>query len=124
MATQLKWDQERRNQELRRFQGLWTEIAEEEFAGEFHEQYRLLCSNLSIDPVHGSMNEIKKHLREIHVNLVDLIDYRLGGRNGQPPTLFRTGEELKSYTESENKKLPIQNARAKLLRMLLKDFRD
>ena len=124
-ATANKWNQPRRQAEFEGFYETWRRIAESEFPGSSHEDYENLFDDLGIGPAPASIRECKERLRNVHVNIVDLIQYRTDKREGRKatrPQLFRDQRELEDYTNREDKFYPKSNARTQILRELLKVF--
>jgi len=119
------WSQDRRRLEWVNFQNAWTHVGETEFGQSRLEHYQEICRDLGIDPVPDSINRCKEQMKKVYVNIVDLIQYRKNKRECKsqgPLTMFDNLEELKSYTEREKKHYPSENAKAELLRELLKIF--
>jgi hypothetical protein len=117
-----RWNKEKRNAEYKRLQQAWTEAVESEFEGSSILHYQLLCGDLQIDPIPEIVAECKSQLREVFVNLVDLMEYRRNGRRGLKPKRFAALEQLKEYSSEERKYYPKQNAKAEMLKELLKEL--
>ena len=69
------------------------------------------------------MSECKVQLKEVFVNIVDLMQYRTDhqkGRFARKPRKFRTLEQLKEYSDQEGKYYSKEHAKAEMLRELLK----
>ncbi|KAI9069492.1 hypothetical protein FKP32DRAFT_1671383 [Trametes sanguinea] len=79
--------------------------------------WRDLCLCIGIKNVPSSIEECKKALQPIHVNLVDLVDSK---RTGHPPRLFKTESDLGHYSRQTAKIFPKARAKANpLLRQFL-----
>lgn len=127
LAMQLNWSQECRDLEYENFKGIWPRAIEGEFAEPTLEHYQNLCEQLRGPPIPQSIKECKKKLYFVNVNLVDLMQYRrdiMLGYEPEPLRFFDTVEELQDYSRNTNKFCPVDVAKAKLLRPLLKPMSD
>ncbi|KAJ6518095.1 hypothetical protein C8R47DRAFT_960244 [Mycena vitilis] len=80
--------------------------------------WQSLCRVLEIDPVPHNLYACRAAVREIHVNLVDLVDW---GGTGAPITKFDSLEELAQYTHVTRKFFPQDRAEeGGLLKYLLR----
>jgi hypothetical protein len=120
LARQQRWTKREREIEYRRLQEAWTGVVEPEFGGSSLEHYRSLCEDLDIDPIPGSISECKSDLKAVFVNIVDLMQYRRNGREGEKPKRFHNLKGLKKYSEDCRKYYPKESAKAEMLRELLK----
>jgi hypothetical protein len=123
LAQTLGWSQERRRSEWEEFKRFWIDVVENEFEHSDLEHYQGLCQDLSIDPVPASITACKAALRNVYVNIVDLVQYRIdrrARRRATRPIRFDSLEELSVYTEETKKWYPRETAKAEMLRELLK----
>jgi hypothetical protein len=123
LAEQQEWHGTERENKWEEFRNCWTNVVEHEFTECRIEHYQNLCRDLGLEPVPDSIRMCKRELKRVHVNIVDLMQYRRDrreGRNPARPQLFATAQELEDYTRRERKYYPLQNARAEMLRVLLK----
>ena len=120
LAKHRHWDVNKKKKEFRRLQQAWTEAVESEFGGSTIDHYQSLCEDLEIDPIPETVTECKSELRAVFVNIVDLMQYRRNGRRGRKPELFGTVEELRIYSVAHKKFYSKENAKAEMLRELLK----
>lgn len=123
LAAHLRWNKDRRQAEWDEFKSLWTSVVEREFQESSLDHYQSLCEDLGIDPIPESTTACKRELSQVYVNIVDLVQYRKdkrAGRFAEPPQLFDSLEELSEYSISSRKWYPRQNAKAEMLRELLK----
>ncbi|KAJ6554880.1 hypothetical protein B0H19DRAFT_1154728 [Mycena capillaripes] len=79
--------------------------------------WQSLCRVLEIAPVPQKMWACRAAVREVHVNLVDLVDW---GGMGAPVQKFETLEELAHYTKMTRKFFPQGEAMGGLLQFLLR----
>ncbi|KAJ7679434.1 hypothetical protein DFH06DRAFT_511301 [Mycena polygramma] len=80
--------------------------------------WQSLCRVLEIDPVPQNLYACRAAVREIHVNLVDLVDW---GGTGAPITKFDSLQELAEYTHLTRKFFPQDRAEeGGLLKYLLR----
>jgi hypothetical protein len=117
------WDQYTRKLEYDKLKATWTTFVEAEYSGSTLQHYQNLCDDLGINPIPGSVNECKRQLAGVFVNIVDLTQYRMDTRAGgwvSRPLLHRDLEALKNYSNKEQKWYPTENARSEMLRVLLK----
>ena len=127
LAEELDWSQEFRTREYEKFKDIWRQAVDGEFAETDLERYQNLCGQLGVLPIPESIKECKRRLYFVHVNIVDLMQYRRDvtlGLKPEPLKVFRTVEELKEYTKREKKFCPVDTAKAKLLRPLLKPMSE
>jgi hypothetical protein len=125
LATHFHWKKPRRDIEYERLKSTWTEVVESEFSGSSISHYQSLCRDLDIDPIPDSVTECKNALREVFVNIVDLVQYRKDleqGREASKPRTFRTLGQLRHYASNTGKYYPKENAKAEMLRELLKEL--
>lgn len=125
LAKHCRWSEKRREKQFRLFTRTWTQAVETEFGGSSISHYQSLCSDLDISPIPDTVGECKTELREVFVNIVDLMQYRKDrqmGRKTRKPRKFTTLEQLSEYSHnSRPKKLYDKNeAKAEMLRELLK----
>jgi hypothetical protein len=120
LAKRLKWSKEERNTEFQILKEAWTGAVESEFEGVSILHYRALCQDLDIDPVPETVTECKHELSKVFVNIVDLMEYRRKGRRRRKPKQFADLEELREYSHDTKKYYPKENAKAEMLRVLLK----
>ncbi|CAI7637053.1 unnamed protein product [Penicillium glandicola] len=77
-----------------------------------------LCAKLGIKDSFTSINQCKKALARVHVNIVDLLDT---WNSDSTPTLFKSKKALATYTESNRKFFSRDIAKQdKVLRVLLR----
>ena len=123
LAKQCKWSDERRKKEFKRFKRTWTQVVESEFSGSSLSHYQSLCRDLDIKRIPDTVSECKVQLKEVFVNIVDLMQYRTDHQKGRfalKPPKFRTLEQLKEYSDQEGKYYSKEHAKAEMLRELLK----
>lgn len=126
LANRCRWSKERKKREFSRFKETWTAVVEAEFGGSSLEHYQGVCRDLEINPIPDSVDECKKQLKEVFVNIVDLMQYRMdrqSGRTAQRPRMFDTLEELSEYSNTHRKYYNKEEAKAEMLRELLKVLR-
>ncbi|KAG1831634.1 hypothetical protein EV424DRAFT_1372125 [Suillus variegatus] len=70
-------------------------LAREGFNDALVHEFNNLCGVLRIYPVPNSVKKCRKRVRDIYVNLVDLVDAQ---RTGKPVKLFASLEDLSAYT--------------------------
>ncbi|CAL1699402.1 unnamed protein product [Somion occarium] len=68
-----------------------------------------LCGLLEIDPIPNTVDECHKKVKQIHVNIVDLLEAR---RRGQEIRKFPSLAALRKYTKEEGKFFPREDAKA------------
>jgi len=96
---------------------------ESEFSGSTLSHYQSLCEDLDITPIPGTVRECKAVLRKIFVNIVDLMQYRMdrqSRRAARKPEKFRNLGQLKNYCLKTEKYYGKKEAKAEMLRELLK----
>ncbi|KAJ4287017.1 hypothetical protein N0V90_012898 [Kalmusia sp. IMI 367209] len=95
-----------------RFNGLYgTDVAD-------LKNWHRLCIAVCIEPLPATISECKERIKDIHVNLVDLVD--TPGRNVE---LFTCLDELSEYTIETGKFFPKESAYAGgVLRFLLREI--
>lgn len=123
LAQHLKWSDERRKKEFKRFKRTWTRVVEYEFSGCSLSHYQGLCRDLDIKPIPDTVAECKVQLKEVYVNIVDLMQYRMDHQNrrrARKPRRFQTLKQLKEYSVQEGKYYSKEDAKAEMLRELLK----
>ncbi|KAG1867056.1 hypothetical protein C8R48DRAFT_772247 [Suillus tomentosus] len=83
--------------------------------------WRNLCAVLRIDPVPNSVKKCRKRVRDVYVNLVDLVDSQ---RTGKPVKLFASLEDLRVYTLQTRKMFPKETRayQGGLLKELLREI--
>ncbi|KAF2008253.1 hypothetical protein BU24DRAFT_429504 [Aaosphaeria arxii CBS 175.79] len=82
------------------------------------ENWHKLCIAVCIEPLPATISECKERIKEVHVNLVDLVD-----TPGQDVELFTSLNELRNYTLETKKFLPKKSAYAGgLLKFLLREI--
>jgi hypothetical protein len=126
LANHCGWSKTHRKDEFNLFKETWTQVVESEFSGSSITHYQILCKDLDIDPVPDSVAGCKTVLREVFVNIVDLVQYRKDCQQGKiasKPQKFRSLKKLSQYTCDEGKYYPKENAKAEMLRELLKKVR-
>jgi hypothetical protein len=119
------WDQNRRKLEWEELKTKWTTVIEEEYFDSTLPHYQSLCEDLGIEPIPVTVNECKRQLARVYVNIVDLTQYRRDRQSGgmpQPPRLHRNRAELAEYSRAEKKYYPLENATSEMLRVLLHDL--
>jgi hypothetical protein len=120
LAKYQSWTKEKKKIEFRRLKQAWTKVVEREFGDSSLGHYQSLCEDLDIDPIPETISECKGELRDVFVNIVDLMQYRRDRRKGQKPERFDNLEELKEYSQDCGKYYPKESAKAEMLRELLK----
>jgi len=123
LANRCKWSKGSRKTEFIRFKETWTSVVETEFRGSSLSHYQGVCSDLDITPLPCSVEDCKAKLREVFVNIVDLMQYRMDrqrGMPGQKPRKFRTLKQLSEYSREHGKYYNKEEAKAEMLRELLK----
>jgi hypothetical protein len=103
------------NASLSQIQEIWAQIVQEEFQEEFQRDplatYQTICEQLGIDPVPRSIKTCKARLQELNVNIVDFIQYRKDFADGwdpEPVTSFSSPDELREYSRTARKTLPVE----------------
>jgi hypothetical protein len=122
LANHLGWSKTHRKNEFNHFKETWTQVVESEFSGSSISHYQSLCKDLDIEPIPDSVAGCKTVLREVF-NIVDLVQYRKDCQQGKiasKPQKFRSLKQLSQYTSNENKYYSKHNAKAEMLRELLK----
>jgi hypothetical protein len=122
LSRRLNWSETKHERELRLLRQAWTEVAESEFQGSSILHYQTLCQDLDIDPIPETVSKCKRELRQVFVNIVDLVEYRRNGRKGQKPKRFPSLKKLKGYCKVEVKYYRKERAKAEMLRVLLKQL--
>ncbi|KAJ4369229.1 hypothetical protein N0V83_006314 [Neocucurbitaria cava] len=95
-----------------RFNSLYgTDVAD---LGNWHK----LCIAVCIEPLPATIPECKKRIKDVHVNLVDLVD-----TSGRDVELFTCLDELREYTIENGKYFPKESAYAGgVLKFLLREI--
>ncbi|KAJ5318225.1 hypothetical protein N7476_004645 [Penicillium atrosanguineum] len=84
------------------------------------ESWKRICKCLRVAPIPETSQQAKEKLKNIHVNLVDLLE---SVRMGTPVQSFTTMEELRQYTVTQKKFFPKEEAyEGGLLRYLLREI--
>ncbi|KAJ6448248.1 hypothetical protein C8R45DRAFT_850414, partial [Mycena sanguinolenta] len=83
-----------------------------------------LCRVLEVVPIPKTVWDCQMALRQVHVNIVDLIDWAKSDSSAQPPERFDTQEELAEYTRETRKFFRLEDAEDTLLEFLLRHVRD
>jgi hypothetical protein len=125
LARHCGWTAEQRKDEKQKLKHAWTQVVESEFTGSSISHYQNLCHELDISPIPETVAECKNELKEVFVNIVDLVQYRKDRKRGlraRTPTKFDSLEELREYSAVEEKYYPKENAKAEMLRELLKEL--
>lgn len=125
LAAHCRWSEQERKTRFQLLKRSWTQVVESEFSGSSISHYQSLCRDLDISPVPGTVAECKSELKGVFVNIVDLVQYRRDrqiGLRGNEPTKFDSLEELREYSEDSGKYYPRKNAKAQMLRELLKEL--
>lgn len=123
LAKHCQWSKERRKTELKRLKRTWTRVVESEFSGSSILYYQSLCEDLDIIPIPDTVDECKAVLKKVFVNIVDLMQYRTDqqkGRGATKPQKFCTLKQLKEYSNKMAKYYSKEEAKAEMLRELLK----
>ncbi|KAF2441936.1 hypothetical protein P171DRAFT_82746 [Karstenula rhodostoma CBS 690.94] len=82
------------------------------------ENWHKLCIAVCIEPLPATISECKARIKDIHVNLVDLVD-----TSGQNIELFTCLDELREYTIETGKFFPKESAYAGgVLKFLLREI--
>lgn len=82
------------------------------------ENWHKLCIAVDIDPLPQTVEECKEEIKEVHVNLVDLVD-----TSGREVELFSSLQELRNYTITTGKYFPKESAYAGgVLKFLLREI--
>ncbi|KAF7337321.1 Zinc finger, C2H2-like [Mycena sanguinolenta] len=79
-----------------------------------------LCRVLEVAPIPQTVWDCQTTLRQVHVNIVDLIDWAKSDSSVQPPKRFDTQEELAKYTCKTRKFFRLEDAEDTLLEFLLR----
>ena len=125
LAAKQEWSREDRAIAFRRYQEAWAAVMDQEFSGTGLADYQTLCRQLEITPIPDSINGCKQQLRGVNVNIIDLVQYRRderANRYAEKPFMFENEEDLKRYSDEEDKICPLEGARSGMLRALLKKF--
>ena len=120
LAKLKNWNKVERKKEFRLLQYAWTEAVESEFEGSSILHYQSLCEDLDIDPIPETVENCKAELRNVFVNIVDLMQYRRNRRRGEKPKQFAQLSDLKTYSSVQGKYYPKEQAKAEMLKELLK----
>ena len=123
LAKHYKWSDERRKKEFRRLKSAWTQAVESEFSGSSLSHYQSLCRDLDIKPIPDTLCECKAALKGVFVNIVDLMQYRTDRQKRRftgKPQKFQTLKRLKEYSLEKGKYYRKEDAKAEMLRELLK----
>ena len=123
LAKRLKWEDEDKKKEFKKFKRTWTTVVESEFSGSSLPHYQSVCRDLDISPIPDNVTECKAQLKEVFVNIVDLMQYRTDrqkGRGASKPRKFQSLAQLRKYSEQSEKYYPKKEAKAEMLRELLK----
>ncbi|KAE9390058.1 hypothetical protein BT96DRAFT_959870 [Gymnopus androsaceus JB14] len=81
-----------------------------------------LCRALQVQDIPDTVNGCKAIVKEIYVNICDLVDYSLGAQE-KPPILHESESDLAEYSRDSDKIYPRENAYAGgLLRFLLRQI--
>lgn len=121
------WDQDRRTIEFAELKASWIPVVEREYAESSLTHYQNLCRDLDIDPIPETVNECKRQLKGVFVNIVDLTQYRRdirAGERARKPTLFRSLRALRDYSTAQQKWYPPETAKSEMLRELLKVLQE
>ncbi|KAH7119869.1 hypothetical protein B0J11DRAFT_439442 [Dendryphion nanum] len=82
------------------------------------ENWHKICVAVHIEPLPSTIADCKEKIKEIHVNLVDLVD-----TSGQDVELFESLDDLREYTIDTGKFFPKQSAYAGgVLKFLLREI--
>ncbi|OAL46897.1 hypothetical protein IQ07DRAFT_614109 [Pyrenochaeta sp. DS3sAY3a] len=82
------------------------------------ENWHKLCVAVCIEPLPATILECKKEMKDIHVNLVDLVD-----TSGRDVELFTCLDDLREYTKESGKFFPKESAYAGgVLKFLLREI--
>ena len=123
LAMEMNWDQHRRDNEYINLQETWAQLVEEEFGEKSIEGYQELCEDLDITPIPESISACERELRRIHVNLVEVIQYRCDKRSGGRASEIlkhRNADAAKEYARARNKILPADVGKVGVLRKLVR----
>ncbi|KAF2844096.1 hypothetical protein T440DRAFT_527865, partial [Plenodomus tracheiphilus IPT5] len=95
-----------------RFNGLYgTDVAD-------LENWHKLCTAVCIEPLPATISECKERIKDVHVNLVDLVD-----SSALDIELFACLDELREYTIETGKFFPKESAYAGgVLKFLLREI--
>jgi len=120
----LRWTQTQRDNAYVELETARFEFVVELFGHEKSEDnYRELCADLEILPLPANKTQLERELRRIHVNLVDVIQYRWDkrlGRGTSRVTKYRNSEEAKNAARDEHKSLSAEIGKIGVLRVLLR----
>ncbi|KAF8242193.1 hypothetical protein K440DRAFT_591220, partial [Wilcoxina mikolae CBS 423.85] len=85
------------------------------------EKWQLLCEVLGVDTegLPATKTQYQKALRDIHVNIFDLLQHVRTGATGQVRR-FETVRELARYSKNSKKIYPKEQAKGSALRFLLR----
>ena len=120
----LRWSQADRALALGKLHQAWATVAKQEFPGDTYEHYRTILEQLGFDEIPNSVEGCQAELRQVNVNIVDLIQYRKdkrAGLNPPRPQLFTTVHELRDYSRKNGKSFPVVGAKAAVLGILLRE---
>jgi hypothetical protein len=127
LAKQKRWDENPGERDVQFFdlRLFWSAIVVDEFDKTSIEHYQELCQELNIQPIPKDVDGCKEELGKIHVNIVDLVQYRKdkrAGRYNPGVRTFGTEEELREYSKREKKWFPVDTAKSEMLSVLLRYF--
>ena len=121
---QLEWTQDQRDAAYKALEEARHEFVVKLFGTrKLEEDYRELCEDLEIDPMPDSKTQMEAALRRIHVNVVDVIQYRWDKTFGRVPTpvyKYMNSQDLKMSARHDNKLLSTEIGKIGVLRVLLK----
>ena len=87
------------------------------------EDYRELCEDLEIDPMPDNKTQMEAALRRIHVNVVDVIQYRWDKTLGRVPTpvyKYMNNEDAEITARDGDKIISAEIGKIGVLRILLR----
>jgi hypothetical protein len=125
LGKHLGWSPKDREEEYPRFKETWKAFVQEVFPRGALSDYQTLCADLRIKPIPNTIDDCKEMLSTVHVNIVDLIQFRIEKRYGSPPTpliFFENVQKLKEYTDETEKWYPAENGGPEILRALYHDI--
>jgi hypothetical protein len=120
---QLQWTQVQRDDAYKALEEARHEFVVKLFGTrKLEEDYQKLCEDLEIDPMPENETEMKAALKNVHVNVVDVIQYRWDRTLGRVPTpvhKYMNSEDLKMHARNDNKILSTEIGKIGVLRILL-----
>lgn len=124
LHRQLEWTQDQRNDAWKALEEARHEFVVRLFGTrKLEEDYRELCEDLEIDPMPDNKTQMEAALRRIHVNVVDVIQYRWDKTLGRVPTpvyKYMNNEDAEITARDGDKIISAEIGKIGVLRILLR----